>query len=218
MGEAIGQVLGNAVGVAISPVPIIALILILFSRAAGRNGLSFLAGWLFGLAAVAVAVLALGVESSGDDSGGPVKVVIGVAFLLLAVRQWRQRPPPGSEPELPGWMSAIDDLSAPKAFGIGVLLTGANPKNAGLMIAAAASISGTDLDTGLELVAVGVFIFLASLTLIVPIAGYFVAGPRAEPVLTTMKEWLIANSATVMTVLFTVLGAKLLGDGIALLG
>jgi hypothetical protein len=33
-----------------------------------------------------------------------------------------------------------------------------------------------------------------------------------------MKDWLIANNATVMTVLFAVLGAKVLGDGIAVVG
>jgi len=37
------------------------------------------------------------------------------------------------------------------------------------------------------------------------------------PVLDSMKEWLTTNSATVMTVLFLVLGAKLLGDGLVLL-
>ena len=31
-----------------------------------------------------------------------------------------------------------------------------------------------------------------------------------------MKEWLIANNNTVMMVLFAVLGAKLLGDGISI--
>ena len=61
MTEAIGQILGDAVGVAISPVPIIALILMLFSAAAGRNSLAFLAGWLIGLSAVGIVALALGI-------------------------------------------------------------------------------------------------------------------------------------------------------------
>ncbi len=47
--------------------------------------------------------------------------------------------------------------------------------------------------------------------------AYLVAGERAESVLTVMKHWLIDNSATVMTVLFAVLGAKVLGDGISIL-
>ena len=42
MGQAIGEVLPFAVGVAISPVPIIAVILVLFSARARVNGPAFL--------------------------------------------------------------------------------------------------------------------------------------------------------------------------------
>ena len=51
--------------------------------------------------------------------------------------------------------------------------------------------------------------------LIVPVVGYAVARERMTPALNTMKSWLQANNATVMAVLFLVLGAKVLGDGIA---
>ncbi len=64
MGAAIGEILGMAVGVAISPVPVIAVILMLFSSRATANSLSFLAGWLIGLATVGLVVLAIGVETS----------------------------------------------------------------------------------------------------------------------------------------------------------
>ena len=42
-----------------------------------------------------------------------------------------------------------------------------------------------------------------------------ILGDRAEGGLETMKEWLVANNNVVMTVLFVVLGAKVLGAGIA---
>ena len=45
MGAAIGDILGAAVGVAISPVPIIAVILMLFTAKATANSISFLIGW-----------------------------------------------------------------------------------------------------------------------------------------------------------------------------
>jgi hypothetical protein len=44
MGEAIGQVLSFAVGVAISPVPIIAVVLMLATRRGRVNGPAFLTG------------------------------------------------------------------------------------------------------------------------------------------------------------------------------
>lgn len=219
MGAAIGQILGSAVGVAISPIPIIAVILMLFSRSATRNSLAFLAGWLVGLTGIAIVVLAIGLEPSNDDEStiaGVVKLAIGALFLGLAAKQWTSRPRPGDEPEMPGWMAAIDDLSAAKALGLGLLLTVPNPKNLGLTIAAALSISQSNLAGGEQAVTVTVFVLIASITIIVPVIGNLVAGKRAEPLLTSMKEWLMANSNTVMTVLFLVLGAKVIGDGISL--
>ena len=217
--SAIGQTLGSAVGIAVSPVPIIALILMLFSRTATRNSLAFLIGWILGLAAVVGAVLAIGFEgSSGDGStpAGIVKICIGLLFLALAVRQWRARPADGGAPAMPAWMASIDSITVVKAAGLGLALTIINPKNLGLAIAAAATISGAGLPAAQTTGAAAVFILIGSLTIIAPVAGYLVAGDRATPVLTTMKQWLVANNATVMTVLFAVLGAKVLGDGLAL--
>ena len=57
---------------------------------------------------------------------------------------------------------------------------------------------------------------LASLTVAVPVIANLIAGEKAAPTLNSMKTWLIANNATVMAVLFVVLGAKVLGDGIAI--
>ena len=46
MGTAIGQILPLAVGVALSPVPIIAVALMLMSQRARLNGPLFVIGWL----------------------------------------------------------------------------------------------------------------------------------------------------------------------------
>ncbi len=219
MGEAIGQILGMAVGVAISPVPIIAVILMLFSKRAGSNSVAFLVGWIVGLVAVSVVVLAIELEGSDGnaDGGGWFKLVIGFLFLFLAVRQWRARPGEGEEPQLPGWMASIDEFKAAKAFGLGVALAAVNPKNLGLTMAAASTIGGFGLGSGEEAVVVAVYVLIASITLIVPVVGYLAARERMTPVLDTMKGWLTANNATVMAVLFAVLGAKVLGDGISIL-
>jgi Sap, sulfolipid-1-addressing protein len=50
VGQGISEVLTFAVGVAISPVPIIAVILMLFSQRARVNGPLFLLGWVLALA------------------------------------------------------------------------------------------------------------------------------------------------------------------------
>ena len=220
MDATIGQILSFAVGVAISPVPIIALILMLFSNKATANSLSFAAGWILGLLGAGLVVLALGLEaSSGEpsDTSGYIKIAIGVLFLFLAWKKWKTRPKGGEEPQMPAWMASIEDFSAVKALGIGLLLSAVNPKNLGLTIAAAATIGASGLDAGEELFVLVVFVLLASITIIVPVGIYLIMGSKATSVLTSMKEWLIANNNTVMMVLFVVLGAKLLGDGISII-
>jgi len=219
VGTAIGQILGVAVGVAISPIPIIATILMLFSNRAKSNSVAFLVGWIFGLVAVATVILRVGFEGSDgtSDVTGWIKAAIGVVFLLLAVKQWRDRPREGEEPPMPTWMASIDGFTAVKSFGLAALLSGVNPKNLGLTIAAASSIGAAGLTGSEEAVVVAVYVLIASCTLMVPVIGYLVAGDRMRPALDAMKAWLLANDATVMSVLFVVLGAKLLGDGISVL-
>jgi Sap, sulfolipid-1-addressing protein len=101
MGSALGELLPTAVGVALSPVPVILVILMLFSRHATRNSLAFLLGWVGGLAFVSAIVLTLahpaGASSNGKESvvGAAPRLTIGVVFLFFAYREWRKRPAPG---------------------------------------------------------------------------------------------------------------------------
>ncbi len=219
MGAAIGAILASAVGVAISPVPVIAVILMLFSGAAKRNSLSFLAGWVIGLLGAGMIVLGVGFAENDEGPttvGGVIKILIGVLFVALGVKQWMSRPGDGEEAEIPAWMASIDDFTMGKSFGIGLLLAAVNPKNLGLTIAAASTISAAGLSSGEEITVLVVFVVLASLTVAVPVIVYLIAGEKAAPALDSMKTWLIVNNATVMAVLFVVLGAKVLGDGIAI--
>lgn len=221
MGAAIGDFLGNAIGVAISPVPIIAVILMLFTAKATANSLGFLLGWVAGLTVAGVVVLALGLEGSDGgeaDSGGWIKIVIGALFLFLGWKQWAGRPTGDTKPEMPGWMASIDQFTVAKSFGIAFLLAGVNPKNLGLTISAVVKITGSGLSSSEEIITLAIFIAIASLTVAAPVVLNLVLGPKAEGTLTVMKDWLVANNNTVMMVLFVVLGAKVLGDGIAIVG
>src|SRR4249920_2886378 len=139
MGQAISEVLPFAIGVAISPVPIIAVILVLFSSRARINGPCFLAGWIVGVGVVSVVAYLV---SGASDSSHTIKLVLGLLFLFLAVKQWRSRPQPGQPPLAPPkWMASIDTLSPPKAGGLALLLSAVNPKNLVLSIGAGVSVA-----------------------------------------------------------------------------
>ena len=221
MGSVIGEFLPVAVAVAVSPVPVIAVILMLFTPEARTNSIAFLLGWLLGLTVVGSIVLIAG-DVASDDSGestvsGVVKLVFGLLFLVLAVRSWRSRPKAGEDPEMPGWMAAIDGFGAVKSAGIAALLSGLNPKNLAITAAGAATIAAAGLTTGEEIGAFAIFVTIASITVAAPVLVYLIMGDRVQGGLNSLKEWLLANNNTVMAVLLVVLGAKLLGDGISIL-
>jgi len=222
--ESIAEVLTYAVGVAISPVPIIAVILMLFSARARVNGPMFLAGWVVALAVVSIVAYALadaGDAATDDTASDTVswgQIAVGVLFLLLAARQWRSRPAPGAEPEMPKWMAGIDGFSPAKAFTLALLLAGLNPKNLLLSAGAGAALAQLGASTTDAVVSWIVYVVLASITILVPVVYYLVGGDRAKAGLDSTKQWLAAHNAAVMTVLFLVFGVKLVAEGLPVLG
>jgi threonine/homoserine/homoserine lactone efflux protein len=223
MGQGISAILTFAIGVAISPVPIMAVILMLFSQRAKVNGPMFLLGWALALAVVSFVVYF--VSDAGDAATSETasdaiswgKIVLGALFLLLAARNWRGRPEPGTEPEMPKWMAGIDSLAPAKAFGLGLLLAGLNPKNLLLTVAAAAGLAQLGLSTADVVVSLIVFVAAASLTIAVPVVYRLVGGDSAKAKLDEIKGWLAVHNAAVMTVLFLVFGVDLIAKGLGLL-
>jgi hypothetical protein len=220
MGSVIGSILPQAIGVAISPIPIIAVILMLFSKRARSNGLAFLAGWVLALAVVGAIVLLLAGAGKVSAGGTPstlsyvIHLLLGLLLLFLAVRNWQKRPQEGETAEMPKWMATVDSFTAGRALGLSALLAGVNPKNLALALAAALSIAQAGLSGVQPWIALAVFVLLASLSVAAPVLYYLIAGPSAEKTLNTWKTWLTANNATVMFVLLLVLGVKLVGDGL----
>ena len=221
MGEVIGDVLPSALGVAISPVPIIAVILMLLAPRARAASVAFLLGWVVGVTVVVVVVTLVvdPVDSSEPDDpstfSSVLKLVLGALFLLLALRSWRSRPRAGQAPEMPSWMSAITDFNAPKALGLGLLLSAVNPKNLAMCIAAGAAIGGAAEDTSEAVVAIVVFVVIASASIAVPVIGFLLAQERMRQPLDELRQWLTAHNSIVMTVLLLVLGVASIGKGIA---
>ena len=224
MAEAIGQVLSLGVGVALSPVPIIAVVLMLGTPRGRSNGPAFVAGWVLGLAVVGAIALAVAGGAGATDDAEPatwvdvLKIALGVLLGLVAARQWRGRPEPGADPELPKWMRTIDTFTAGRSLAIAAALSGVNPKNLLLTVGAATTIAQTGVDTGEQAVALAVFILVGTLGPAAPVALYFLLGARAKRLLDELKLWLGAHNAAIMAVLCLVIGAKLIGDGISGLG
>ena len=220
MGQGISEVLTYAIGVAISPIAIIAVIVILFSPRARANGIAFLGGWLIALTVVSAVGYALAdqsdaaTSSSASDTISTGKVVAGVLLLFLALRRWRSRPAPGTEPEMPKLIARVDSLSPVKALGAGAVLGGVNPKNLVLTLGAATGVAQLSISSGDAVGALVVFVVLGSITIAGPVVYYFLAGQRAERELTALKNWLALHNAAVRTVVLLVFGVDLIAKGL----
>jgi threonine/homoserine/homoserine lactone efflux protein len=219
--DAIGQSLPIAVGVLASPMPIVALVLMLVSRRARSNGLAFVIGWVVGIFLVGIIVVLVTGAATGDEGPtsswvGWVKIVLGLLLLLVGIKQWRGRPRGEDQATTPTWMAAIEDFSPVKAFGTGFALSALNPKNLILVVAGAAAIATATTDTTDRILAMVVFTVVASLGVAIPYGIYLSMGERAAELLGRIKTWMIANNAVIMAVLLLVIGVKVLGDGLSI--
>jgi hypothetical protein len=222
MGGAIGEMLPLAIGIAISPLAIVAVILILTTPQARTNGPAFLGGWLLALAVVGGVTLIVTDAAASADTTGPrtivavLKIVLGVVLLVLAWRGFRSRPGPGEDVPLPKWMAALDRFTPARSLSMGALFGGFKPKNLILAAAAAAGIAEAGLGGAQQVMVLLLLILVASIAIIAPVAVYFLlGGERAARVLGGWKAWLQANNSAVMIVLFVVFGVVLLGNGMS---
>jgi hypothetical protein len=220
MGKAIGGSLPLAVGIALSPIPIIAVVLMLTSHRAKVNGPAFVAGWLLGLGIVGAIVLSLAGPAGASKSGSPaawvswIKIVLGVLLLLVAARQFRSRPHGDEQAQMPKWMTTIDKTTPVAAVGLAAVMSGANPKNLLLAVAGAAAIAGTGISGGEQAIAYLIFVLIATLGVGIPVGIYFAMGARSQTLLAGLKDWMSAHNAVIMSVLCLIIAAKLIGDAI----
>lgn len=217
MKHAVGAVMPFAVGAAVSPIPLVAAIVVLFTRRARTNGAVYLLGWAGGSAIVVTAAyvasraLGLGTADGADATTG-VHTGLGVVLLVLAARKWRTRPSP-EDATTPGWMEKIDGFGSGRILGLGGLLS-VNPKNVVLAIGAATALSQTDASTAAAAVGLVVFVVLGSAGVIAAVGYAVVGGDRSTATLERTRDWMIANNAGVMAALLLVFGALLVSQGL----
>ena len=221
MKAVIGDILPLALVVTISPINIVAAILLLFSKRPLLNASSYFVGFVLGVAAALAAFVAianaLNLTAGSDTSRGAaaVMLVLGAALLVAAVAKFRGRPRSGEAPSTPKWMDGIAGYSAARSVVVGAAVGALNPKNLVVGLAAAVAIGSADLSLAAQIGAATVYVVVAVLGVAAPIVTMLVLGDKAQPVLDSWRSWLAENNAVVMAVLFVVFGVVLVGKGIA---
>jgi threonine/homoserine/homoserine lactone efflux protein len=218
--QAVGAVLPMAMAIALSPFPVIGIVLILAAPRGRRNGPLFALGWMTGLTVVVTIVVVLLEGSSDPDSTSSVvvdwlRVLAGGGLVVLGARKVVTRPRDGEEVAAPAWMASLDEAGPGRAVALGLLLSGANPKN--VVLAAAAASAAVDAGAeGVELaVAVAVFVVLSSWTVLGAVLAHLVGGARAVRLLESVRLFMVANSTVITAVVLLLIGFVLFGEGIS---
>ena len=218
MWAAVGQILSEAIGIALSPLPIIAVILLLSTPKGRMNGLSFVVGWIVGVVALSgvVVLLASGAHEPSSTKATITTIILfalAALMLTLAWKSWRKRSE-GSD-ELPPWMKALDGFGSGKSFALGAGLASINLKNTPLTIAAMATLAQANLNSGEEMSAILIFAVIATAGVAAPVIVFALGGSKAKDVLDGWRSWLATNNNTIMLILWLVLGIKTLGSALS---
>ena len=220
MRQVIGDVLPFAVVVMVSPINIVAAILLLFSKRPLLNASCYLVGFVVGLTLVigglTVLANAIGLVSGSDRSRGAsvFLLALGAALIIVAVRKFHRRPGPDEPASLPEWMDGIAGFSARRSFAIGAAIGAGNPKNIAVALGTSVAVSSAGLTTAQQVVVLVVYIFLACLGVAAPIVTMLVLGDRAGAVLVGWKAWLTRNNSTMMAVIYLFFGIFLIGKNL----
>jgi Sap, sulfolipid-1-addressing protein len=198
----LGTSLPFAVGIAVSPIPIIAIVAILSIKP--QNALPFTIAWILGLLALCLSVFLIpGLdETRGEPTvlSGWIRQGIGVLLAIIAGNKWSKRNGENTKPRR--IISRIDAATPWGVFGWGLILSAPNPKAIALTFAGAANIDAYSLGPVQQTIALGIFVLVASVTVIGPIIGKLSFPDRSSKMLCHLNDWLTRHNNAISASVF----------------
>jgi threonine/homoserine/homoserine lactone efflux protein len=202
-------------GITLEPFPLTAFILLLSAEKGTRKGLAFILGWLACLIIVIAAVVITTQGKPPAPNTAPstaalvVKLALGVALVLYAVRQWRRL---GTPKKPPTWMARLDHVSLWAAAGLAAFL-----QPWALVAAGAATITQAKLSGPADYLTLVLFVLLATASFLYLELYATFAPVAAAARLQQIRSWLDTHRDQVIIVLSLLLGFWLAGNSLYVL-
>lgn len=201
--------------IALEPIPLTAFILVLASKHGVRKGAAFIFGWLASLAIVIVATVLITGDAPPKPNTPPslaalaAKLAIGVALVLIAVRQRRRMGRPKKPKKQPKWQRGIDTMSLWFAMALGPLTQPWGLVAAGVTVIVNAKISSWE-----SYLALLVFCVLATSTYLAMeiYAGFW--PEQTQAFLARTRAWIDSHTDQVIIIVSLALGFWLIGKSI----
>ena len=215
LGSAVAELIPLGLVIALSPFSIIPGILVLHTPRPRPTSMSFLAGWVLGIATITAVCAGASDLSKGSESSSAwtpyVRIAIGIGLIAWGLYRWLTRNRPA---HTPAWMRSLTSIRPGRAFLTGLVLTVVNPKVLFMCVAAGAVIGTTGLSLAQSSVALTMFIVIAASSVGLPALGYLVAGERLDEPLNKLKTWMEDNHAALIGAILILIGLALLYKGI----
>ncbi len=212
MSGALLSLLPAALGVAISPIPIIAVILMVMSKRARQNGPAFVVGWAAALIAVVGIIIWLAAtgnisvgENGPSTASSVIILILSLVLLILAAQTWLTRPRKSQKPVAPMWMAALDRFSVGKSLGLGAI-SASSTKNLCLSLIAGFTISQAGVGRGQQRAMALSFALVGSITVLSPVVFALTTPKEYVHSLNIDKAWLIRNNQMLVSLSMLVIG------------
>jgi Sap, sulfolipid-1-addressing protein len=214
-------------GCAANPWGIMIAVLLLDASRGHAIVWTYVVAWVGAITVVLAALLAgfgVAVERGSDSAAtaaSAAELVLGLALLAWGATRVLQarratvatlsdRPPP--QPETPGWLHAIENISYPAAFLLGIY-SATYP----LVIAAAGEILRSDATTAETIALALLFVVLGSSSVAAVAALGTLAPGRSGAFLEHLRAWLTVHHRAVMTAILLAFGIALTARGLTAL-
>jgi hypothetical protein len=204
-----------ALGIALSPIPLLAVAAFLGGPRATGTATAFVSGEALAVAAVAGLVVAFTSstldEAAFERASGITELVVAAvlgALLLSYLVSDRDRPVSTRV------LGAVDRAGPGVAFVSGIAAVVANPKNLALAVAGAGAIVELRLSGALDAVGVLAFTLLATSVLLAVLVVFALVPERAMTLLAGVRGFVERNERAVVTVSLAVLALYFLARGL----
>ena len=216
----LGEVLTPGLGAALSPMSIVAAVLLASAPGGVRRSFLFALASFLALTTVAMIVLLLsngadvGVKSGPSTAVTVVRFIFGILFVVFAWITFKKRPRKGEKPQMQRWMSALDTMSTRRVLLLGLAMGFLNAKNLPLSINVATSIAETGASAAVADIGILIFAALGSLGVLAPGLIKLLVPKDAERLLNATRSFFVDHNAAIMTVLLLMLGVNAIGKSL----
>ena len=204
--------------IALDPLPLTGFTLVLPSKGGVRKGAAYVFGWLVSLAVVvSVTVLATGNNPPKPNTAPSlaalaVKIAIGTALVLIAIRHRRRMGQPKKPKKPPKWQAHVDSMSPWFALALAPAL-----QPWGLIAAGAATVVEAKLSSWETYLTLFLFCVLASASYLAMEIYAVIRPEQCQAFLARFRTWMNTHTDQVIILGSLILGLWLIANSIYLI-